>query len=215
MSQWQHVHDGPGIHPGRLTFRPSTAALCHAANVVTASRIVMAIALGALFSLHATGRVALLVLVCAIWFSDILDGLLARGATGARAERGAVFDPIADDFAFLAGFACLLSVGLVPLWFLLLALSGRIAFTLMRAMALVRRADYPFPRISSKVMGATYGGGQIALFAYYAFGDSFAPMASPAARSVVIGIMTATSVVALVRFARMHGPSAFRHIFQS
>lgn len=87
-----------------------------------------------------TGRVAgfaaagvsiLWAILVIIEITDVLDGAIAR-RSNTVSDIGKVLDPFADVISKVTYFACLLTVGLVPLWFLLVVLYREFGITLVR-----------------------------------------------------------------------------------
>jgi CDP-diacylglycerol--glycerol-3-phosphate 3-phosphatidyltransferase len=79
--------------------------------------------------------------------SDILDGWVAR-KLGETSDLGKVLDPFSDVLSRLTLFVCLLTVGLAPLWFVLIVLYREVSMTFLR-MLMVQRGV---------VQGASSGG---------------------------------------------------------
>jgi CDP-diacylglycerol--glycerol-3-phosphate 3-phosphatidyltransferase len=77
--------------------------------------------------------VALAVFVAAA-LSDIADGVLAR-RTQKTTTIGALLDPIADKLLISSALICLVGLGKVPAWMVIIIIGREIAVTGFRAMA--------------------------------------------------------------------------------
>jgi CDP-diacylglycerol--glycerol-3-phosphate 3-phosphatidyltransferase len=73
------------------------------------------------------------ILVVVIELTDILDGMVARSGN-AVSDLGKVLDPFADVVSKVTYFVCLLTVGIVPLWFVLLLLYREFGIILIRML---------------------------------------------------------------------------------
>ena len=65
--------------------------------------------------------------------TDVLDGMVARSGN-AVSDLGKVLDPFADVVSKVTYFVCLLTVGIVPLWFVLLLLYREFGIILIRML---------------------------------------------------------------------------------
>lgn len=90
-----------------------------AADLLTIVRVLL-VPFFAWAFLKEEGRAAL-IFFSAAGFTDLIDGSVARWC-GRTTRFGAVLDPIADKLLLETCFICLTIVGVVPLWFLILAL---------------------------------------------------------------------------------------------
>lgn len=171
------------------------------ANAVSLSRLALSIVLIPAYELVGTANAVVLAMVCLIWASDIVDGRLARAGhrRGARPRRdGQVIDPLVDDFAYAAGFLVLLSAGMVPLWFVALAVLSRCLFAIVRMIGLNQGRPFATPRLATKLKGVAFGGGQIMLFAAMTWPQG--PLAASSTRYALIAAMTAVCAVAIAEF---------------
>ena len=126
------------------------------ANALTSSRFVLAPAFAVVFSLtirvdgfRTTGLVLLWALFVLIELSDVLDGAIARGR-GNVTDIGKILDPFADVVSKVTYFACLLTAGIVPLWFLLVVLYREFGIILIR-MILYRDGVALGARVAGKL----------------------------------------------------------------
>lgn len=110
------------------------------ANLLTSSRFVMsplfAVAFwltGAYPSFAIAGVATLWVIYSLIELSDVLDGAVAR-SQNTVSDIGKILDPFADVVSKVTYFACLMSSGLVPLWFLLVVLYREFGIILIRML---------------------------------------------------------------------------------
>ena len=67
-------------------------------------------------------------------FTDTLDGILARRRKQITAT-GKLLDPIADKLLIASAFICLVELGAVPAWMVIIILGREIAVTGFRALA--------------------------------------------------------------------------------
>ena len=109
-------------------------------NVLTSSRFVLAPLFAVVFTLtvrfdafRESGFVLLWVLFVTIELTDVLDGAIARGR-GVVSDIGKILDPFADVVSKVTYFACLLTVQIVPLWFLLVILYREFGIILVRML---------------------------------------------------------------------------------
>jgi len=138
------------------------------ANQVTLARLLLVATLAAVVGIAGRIDVAAVLLVVAIWLTDVVDGPLARlGRPPGMASRpeGQALDPVVDDFAYAIGFVVLFGEELVPLALLTLVIATRCIFTVIRITGLAMGRPFAKPRVSGKAMGVSLGLGQIALFA--------------------------------------------------
>ena len=96
-----------------------------------------------------TGIVLLWLLFALIELSDVLDGAVARGR-GTVTDVGKILDPFADVVSKITYFACLLTAGIVPLWFLLVVLYREFGIILVR-MILYRDGIALAARLAGKL----------------------------------------------------------------
>jgi cardiolipin synthase len=87
----------------------------HIPNILTCLRILMVIAFIILF-VHAKYLICL-ILYLAAFFTDILDGYLARRFNWVS-DFGKLVDPFADKFMLISALICLCAVGAFPLYLL-------------------------------------------------------------------------------------------------
>lgn len=87
----------------------------HIPNILTCLRILMVIAFIILF-VHANYLICL-ILYLAAFFTDILDGYLARRFNWVS-DFGKLVDPFADKFMLISALICLCAVGAFPLYLL-------------------------------------------------------------------------------------------------
>jgi CDP-diacylglycerol--glycerol-3-phosphate 3-phosphatidyltransferase len=81
--------------------------------------------------------------------SDIADGVLAR-RTKSTSTTGALLDPIADKLLIASAFICLVDLGSVASWMVVIIIGREIAVTGFRAIASSRGlhiASSPYGRI--------------------------------------------------------------------
>lgn len=97
--------------------------------------------------------------------SDLLDGHLAR-KHGLESETGRVLDPLADSLSRLTYFICLVGVGVMPAWVLLVLVYRDICVSYIRVMFSKSKVLMP-ARVSGKIKAWIYaiaGGAGTAVF---------------------------------------------------
>ncbi len=104
----------------------------------------------------------IIILVLCMYFSDLLDGYLAR-KLGQVSEFGKIIDPLADKISVIVISVILLYLGKIPLWFFLIVVLRDI-FILLFGIYLDRKKDI---RLMSNNPGkvAVFSIGLIILFA--------------------------------------------------
>lgn len=130
--------------------------------MLTSSRFVLAPLFAVVFSrvtrvdeFHTIGIVVLWVLFALIELSDVFDGAVAR-RQGTVSDVGKILDPFADVVSKVTYFTCLLTVGIVPLWFLLVVLYREFGIILIRMM-LYRDGVALGARVAGKLKTWFYG----------------------------------------------------------
>lgn len=108
------------------------------ANALTLSRLALSpvFALSFVFAARAASGAWLVVvwsLIVIMELTDVLDGMVARSGN-AVSDLGKVLDPFADVVSKVTYFVCLLTVGIVPLWFVLLLLYREFGIILIRML---------------------------------------------------------------------------------
>jgi CDP-diacylglycerol--glycerol-3-phosphate 3-phosphatidyltransferase len=126
------------------TKRFGQSALATPANIVTVSRIVLAVPTLALIRDDGAGWLTV-GLWLAVTASDSLDGWLARrdGAT----RSGAFLDPVADKLIVLGGLAMLADRGVFPWWAVALVAARELGISLYRSIAGRRGIVLPAQRL--------------------------------------------------------------------
>jgi phosphatidylglycerophosphate synthase len=137
-------------------------------NMITSLRYLLSVALLGLVTVDSKpARTLAFAIVCVTGLTDVLDGYVARRTV--RSPPGALLDPLADEFAVVTGFLCLLAAGRAPLWLALLVFWSRSLFGLVRILSVAGGGAYAAPQATTRVkMGVLYGG-EVVLFALYAF----------------------------------------------
>ena len=110
------------------------------ANALTLSRFALAPVFAATFGAAVRFPSATVGLVTALWvllllieITDILDGVVAR-RSDTVSDVGKILDPFADVVSKVTYFTCLLTAGIVPLWFLLVVLYREFGIILIRML---------------------------------------------------------------------------------
>jgi len=88
--------------------------------------------------------------------SDVVDGMLAR-ATGVVTDLGKLLDPLADILGHMGTFLCLLWIGLVPLWLLIVIYYREAMVGTLRIIA-AKRGIVVAARTSGKLKSIALGG---------------------------------------------------------
>ncbi len=91
--------------------------------------------------------------------SDIADGVLAR-KTKVTSTAGALLDPIADKLLISSAFICLVELGAVAAWIVVIIIGRELAMTGFRAIASSRGhhiASSPYGRLKMWVESITIG----------------------------------------------------------
>lgn len=119
-----------------------------AANWLTASRLVLTLPIIALMYVDRPWAAwAAFGVFLAAMFTDIFDGMLARGDPS-RSTLGNYFDPIADKVLLTSIFICLAHLGIVPVWMALVLVVREFVVNGVRSAAAAQ----------GKVVGANWMG---------------------------------------------------------
>lgn len=95
--------------------------------------------------------------------SDIIDGWLAR-ATGVVTDLGKLLDPLADTLVHVGTLLCLMWIGLIPLWLLVVVYYREAIVGTLRVIA-AKRGVVIGARITGKLKSIALGGaGSILVF---------------------------------------------------
>jgi CDP-diacylglycerol---glycerol-3-phosphate 3-phosphatidyltransferase len=126
------------------------------ANLLTLSRFVFSPLFALFFVLAGRGGASAQLWILLAWgivvlieLSDVLDGMAARAAN-AVTDLGKILDPFADVVSKVTYFVCLLTAGIVPLWFVLILLYREFGIILIR-MILFRDGVALGARIMGKI----------------------------------------------------------------
>ena len=118
----------------------------HIPNILTCLRILMVIAFIILF-VHAKYLICL-ILYLAAFFTDILDGYLARRFNWVS-DFGKLVDPFADKFMLISALICLCAVGAFPLYLLailivkeIVLITGGVKITIRNLLTIIRRFQH-------------------------------------------------------------------------
>jgi len=110
------------------------------ANAITLLRLVLVPVFIVLFVRDERGWA--FAVFCIAGGSDLIDGTVAR-IMKQSSNWGAILDPIADKLLLESAFICLVIVGVLPLWFFLLALSRDLMIISGITYFKVRRIAFP------------------------------------------------------------------------
>jgi CDP-diacylglycerol--glycerol-3-phosphate 3-phosphatidyltransferase len=177
-------------------------------NLVTLSRFLLGALFAAVFFLPLNAYV-LVAVTLAIEASDVLDGLFAR-RLGTVSDTGAMLDSSSDDFARLTQFFCLLSVELVPLWFVLIVFWRDVLVTLLRMLALASTGAYIHARFSGKWKGITQGAMLVLFVSYYAAGRQ-----SDAFTDALLTVAALVTISSLVDYGSAYAGLVRRLVFSA
>ena len=87
---------------------------------------------------------------CVAAATDLIDGTVAR-LMKQSSRWGAILDPMADKLMFFSAFICMVIVGVVPLWFFILALTRDLVITTGIMYLKINKIPHPqFAITSSK-----------------------------------------------------------------
>jgi len=95
--------------------------------------------------------------------SDIVDGAVAR-RRGVVTDFGKLLDPLADTLGHMGTFLCLMWVGVVPLWLLVILYYREAVIGTLRIIA-AKRGIVIAARTSGKLKSICLGGGSVLLIA--------------------------------------------------
>jgi CDP-diacylglycerol--glycerol-3-phosphate 3-phosphatidyltransferase len=155
-------------------------------------------AIGISASVVAPILVAIFVMIEA---SDLLDGMVARGA-GTVSAFGKLFDPFADVFARITYFVCFAYCGLMPLWILLLILYREFGMLFVR-MLLAERGVAMGARPGGKAKAVVYMASGAVSLAYWSLPRIGIQLGSldSAARVVIVTSYVLAAILSVVSFA--------------
>lgn len=186
-------------------------------NALTTSRLVLSpIYFLAFFVPRWTGRLETAGLVCliavyvAIELSDVLDGRIAR-SRNLVSDYGKLMDPFADTISRLTYFVCFASVGIMPVWALMVIVYREFGIVFIR-MLMYRRGTALAARGGGKLKAAFYalGGllGILVVIAEYGwFRDSWQSWLRTSS-TVVFSLAAVLALVSFVDYIRVY--RAFR-----
>lgn len=172
------------------------------ANLITASRFLLAVLFVLLFPLDTvTAHLLLFITVLAIFISDVIDGTVAKrfGSISPRIE-GTVFDIMADNFVIIATSITLFWKGLIPVWLVLLILWTRSLMVFVRLLTAVRGEPFAGPRWSTKAKGTVYGLGLICLVGMYSLDGIYCIPYQALITQIIIAIWTIFTIIAILDF---------------
>ncbi len=132
-------------------------------NLISIFRIILLIPVSyLLLTGFESENTLIIILVLCMYFSDLLDGYLAR-KLGQVSEFGKIIDPLADKISVIVISVILLFLGKIPLWFVLIIVLRDI-FIMLFGIYLDRKKDI---RLMSNYPGkiAVFSIGLIILFA--------------------------------------------------
>lgn len=181
-----------------------------AANAASLSRGVLALSVFVAYLAGGSSSLVL-VLLCATWATDLVDGRLAQigWKFGAKPRPdGQALDPLMDDLGFVFGFLMLADIGLIPIWFLGALLTSRFMFALIRIMGGLRNESFAKPMLITKLCTATLGSGQIVLT--WTWADPTALTSVHLVQDAVLGVMCVLLAASTFRFViQRHGRRTF------
>ena len=142
--------------------------------------------------------IATIVLFLGLEASDILDGIVAR-RTGSVSELGKVLDPLADSLNHMGMFLCLLSVGLAPVWLLIVLFYREAVVGTLRVIA-AHRGIVVAARWSGKLKSIGLGGGAAGLLVLLLWSHHDPGIPTRAIARVVAGVLTFVAVLSLADY---------------
>jgi len=155
-------------------------------NLISISRLVMAIpASWLLLRGDAVSLVVAIVLLNYLELTDATDGYIARKWKQVS-EVGKLLDPLLDSLCRFTIFATLLSMGVLPLWMLLVFFYRDVSISYYRAFAAQRNVTMA-ARVSGKVKAVVQGVGVI-LVCIVMLSESLGQGAKPMSDALFYGI---------------------------
>ena len=132
--------------------------------------------------------------------SDIVDGVIAR-RRGQVTDFGKLLDPLADTLSHMGAFMCLMWVGLIPLWLVLVMYYREGIVGTLRILA-ARSSVVVGARMSGKVKAVAQGAGAnlLLLLMIIAHYEPRVPLREVA--EAVTWVVGATAVLSLVDYYR-------------
>ena len=116
-------------------------------NQLTILRLLLTLPFVAALSLQFPGaKLLALVLFIAASATDYADGYIARKFK-LITDFGRLMDPLVDKIMTMSAFVCLVSLGIVPAWAVIVILSREFLITGLRLMAAVRGKVLPAERL--------------------------------------------------------------------
>jgi len=174
-------------------------------NIVTLSRyagaliFVAACAAGA----GAPWSTLVLILLIAVYTTDIVDGELARRRPDRPPTVGQVLDSATDSYTFILVFIALFVAGAIPLITLVVVVAGRALFDLIRFVGFALDHVYAAPIPLSKAKGFVYTCMSCLLYAVHAV-PAFAGLDRPAVTASANLLVVASTVLAAAAFLQRH-----------
>ena len=122
-------------------------------NRLTLARLLLALGFAAVFSSGlAYGYRISLVLFIVASVTDYVDGEIAR-RWGLVTDLGRLMDPLVDKILLLGALVCLVSVGSVPAWVVVVVMSREFLITGLRLMAATKGVVLPAERLGKHKTG--------------------------------------------------------------
>lgn len=113
------------------------------ANIITLTRVLLAMVTLVLFQMGFSFRVAALPLMIIVFYMDSLDGYIAR-KLGTASDFGALFDITGDRIVEHVYWIFFTAVGLVSFWVPIIFISRSFLVDTVRSMAFSREGKTPF-----------------------------------------------------------------------
>jgi len=113
------------------------------ANIITLTRVLLAMVTLILFQMDFSFRVAALPLMIIVFYMDSLDGYIAR-KLGTASDFGALFDITGDRIVEHVYWIFFTAVGLVSFWVPIIFISRSFLVDTVRSMAFSREGKTPF-----------------------------------------------------------------------
>lgn len=205
----------------------ATLLLMNIPLLLTSSRVVLALVVGALLLLESS--MPYNVAICAVLFmvaavTDFFDGRLAR-AWNQKTEVGAFLDPLADKLLVYLAFIYLTVVGGYPTWLLLVVFTRDIVTDSFRAFAVGKGRSMPanmvskwksvFQMTSISLLLVLGGAAELGNAGYWSavlsgFINSQAFIIAFRVANGLMIVAAVTGVLGMVQYFVEHGPSLFR-----
>jgi CDP-diacylglycerol--glycerol-3-phosphate 3-phosphatidyltransferase len=169
-------------------------------NLISGSRFGLAVAFTVFFHIGNVAAVWIMVIITVLSeSSDLIDGGLAR-STRSTSSEGGLLDSMSDSFCRLTQFLCFTSIGLVPLWLMLILFWRDSILAFIRLLAFSKGEFYGGTRWSGKLKGIGQGVGLLILTTIYAQTGGTLDVNRTHLQSIAIGLIAVTTFTSAVDY---------------